>query len=119
MADKGRGLPTKIWRRIRLSGWDDAGPECHSLHDLISGYAADDPRTIEMKAGASNMRKRLAVIRPLLIYHRSLRPAQSQDQRQRDPADMAGRTVIFALKARNQGSATDVLVRPWREGALR
>jgi hypothetical protein len=36
-------------------GCDEAGPERHSLRDLISGYAADDSRTIKMMGGTSNM----------------------------------------------------------------
>src|ERR1035437_8124554 len=38
-----------------FSRWDETGPKRHSAHDLITGYAADDPGTIEMKAGASDM----------------------------------------------------------------
>ena len=42
-------------RRIRHSGWDNAGPECHSPHDLVTGHATYNPRTIQMEGGASNM----------------------------------------------------------------
>jgi hypothetical protein len=40
---------------IRLSGWDDAGPKCHSAHHLIARYSPDESRAFQMKGGASNM----------------------------------------------------------------